>query len=75
MCPAAGDKILKKKLNLLTGTRGLEGEGEEEEEEEELGIDCVCWSCRLIISPAGRYPYIKLIMWRASHCLDYNLAS
>jgi len=70
MCPAAGDKILKKKLNLLTGKRGWE----EEEEEEELGIDCVCWSCRLIISPAGRHPYIKLMMWRASHCLDYNLA-
>jgi hypothetical protein len=39
-----------------------------------LGIDCVCWSCRSIISPAGRHPYIKLMMWRASHCLDYNLA-
>jgi hypothetical protein len=41
MCPAAADKSLKKKLNLLTGTRGL---AEEEEEKEESGIDCVCWS-------------------------------
>jgi hypothetical protein len=73
MCPAARDKILKKKLNLLTGTRGLQEE--EEEEEGELGIDCVCWSCRLIISPAGRHPYIKLMMWRDFHCVDYNLAS